>query len=353
MMNILFDCERMKYSDTGIYHFCLNLGTHLQQHINPLKINLDFYTPPGVNHLFGEKSNHIIQNSLHKFFMPSLRDYNVWHATFQDSYYIPFRNRKIKVVLTIHDLNFLYDESKSEDRKSKHLRRLQKLVQRADAIVCISEYCKKDVLFYCDIGNKPVYVIHNGTNTLQEPELSSNSYVPNKPFLFSLGTICPKKNFHSLFSLLLQNNDMELVIAGKYDNAEYIRYIINTAESLGIDDKIRLIGQITENEKAWYFNNCRAFVFPSLSEGFGLPVTEAMSVGKPLFLSNRTALPEIGSNVAFYFPNFSHSCMQETYVKGMQQYEKLKMYDLIKKRGQDFSWHKAAKEYINVYNSLC
>jgi glycosyltransferase involved in cell wall biosynthesis len=352
MKNIVLDCERTKYADTGLFHYCINLGSHLKKHIDSQNEKLSFYTPPSVQNLFSGTEKNIIQNSLHKFFMPSLKEYDIWHATYQDSYYIPFLNKKIKVVLTIHDLNFLYDASKSKDKKQKCLNRLQKLINRADVIVCVSEYCKKDVLLYCDTNNKAVHVIYNGTNTLQNPLLYTKSYKPAKPFIFSLGTITRKKNFHSLLSLININRTLELVIAGRPDDADYYNQIMKTTRLMGIQDNVHLLGQISEGEKSWYFKNCRAFAFPSISEGFGLPVAEAMSFGKPLFLSNKTALPEIGGKVAFYFKDFSETIMQQTFESGMKEYYNSNMKNDIIKKGEEFCWDNAAHEYLKIYREL-
>lgn len=249
-------------------------------------------------------------------------------------------------------MNFIYDNLKSEEKKQRYLRRLQKLIDRADIITCISEHTKKDVLFYCDTNSKPLYVIYNGTNMLQSPELCKKSYKPAKPFLFSLGTITRKKNVHALLPLVNSNRSMELVIAGRPDDNDYCNQILETAEKMHISDNVHLLGQISENEKSWYFKNCRAFVFPSTAEGFGLPVAEAMSVGKPLFLSNQTALPEIGGTVAFYFKDFSEAKMQETFEHGMKQYYKSNMQQEIIKKGKEFCWQFAAMEYSRVYRSL-
>jgi hypothetical protein len=144
MKNIVFDCERTKYTDTGLFHYCLNLAGHLQKHADAAIEKINFYTPGNTQKIFSAIGDTITQKSIHKICMPSLNSYNIWHATYQDSYYLPFLNKKIKVVLTIHDLNFLYDASKSNAKKQKYLNRLQKLINRANVIVCVSEYCKKD-----------------------------------------------------------------------------------------------------------------------------------------------------------------------------------------------------------------
>lgn len=348
---IVFDCERMKYPDTGLYHYCLNLGRHISKQADTACEELHFFSPPGVEKLFGKKSLHLHQHSLQKFFLPSTRNYHIWHCTYQNSNYIPFRNKKIKVVLSVHDLNFLY-EKKQNWKKQKYLRHLQGNIDRADAIVCISEFCRHDVLDHCRLNNKPLVMIHNGTNTLKRPLLNQQSYKPRKPFLFTIGVVTRKKNFHTLLPLLQKNRDMELLIAGRLDDSDYLRQLQHTAEQLDVAENLRVLGQISEGEKAWYFENCYAFTFPSLAEGFGLPVTEAMSAGKPLFLSDKTALPEIGEDLAFYFHDFGAESMQQVFQHGMHEYNKRNMEADIKKHGARFCWTKAANEYLELYRSL-
>lgn len=351
MKKIVFDCERMKYPDTGLYHYCLNLGRFLETNADPLQEQIHFYTPTGQQQWTQHTGNHITQNPLHKFVLPSFSHYDIWHATYQNTHYMPLLNKRIKVVLSIHDLNFLYDEKKSPAKKQKYLRYLQGLIDRADALICISEFSKKDVLQHCDIKNKPLQVIHNGTNLLVNPLLNAHSYKPRKPFLFSIGVINRKKNYHVLLPLL-QNNSMELLIAGKYDDDNYLHFLQKQMRSLGVEENVHLLGRVSEPEKSWYYNNCRAFAFPSISEGFGLPVVEAMSCGKPLFLSDKTALPEIGGDVSFYFNDFTADNMEKVFQIGMQQYRAEGYQQKIIERSLSFNWHKAARKYLEVYRSL-
>jgi glycosyltransferase involved in cell wall biosynthesis len=351
MHKIIFDCERMKYPDTGLYHYCLNLGKHLEKNINLHSEQLFFFTPTGEQHWTFHSGNHITHNRLYKFIMPPLTGYDIWHSTFQNTHYMPLLNKKIKVVLSIHDLNFMYDEIKSAARKQTHLRYMQGLINRADAIICISAFSKKDLLQHCELKNKPLYVIHNGTNLLLKPELTTKSYKPRKPFVFSIGVINRKKNFHVLLPLL-KKNSMELLIAGKYDDRDYLAFIRRQSEALGVEDNVHLLGHVSENEKSWYFNNCMAFALPSVSEGFGLPLAEAMSCGKPLFLSERTALPEIGGEVSFYFSDFQPEHIQQVFTAGMMNYTNNGLKERIIARGRSFSWDKAARQYLGVYRSL-
>jgi glycosyltransferase involved in cell wall biosynthesis len=113
-----------------------------------------------------------------------------------------------------------------------------------------------------------------------------------------------------------------------------------------------LLGHVSEHEKSWYFNHCSAFALPSISEGFGLPLAEAMSCGKPLFLSDKTALPEIGGDVSFYFRDFHPEHMQQVFDSGMNNYNSRGMKKMIMERGRNFNWDKAARQYLEVYRSL-
>jgi glycosyltransferase involved in cell wall biosynthesis len=119
-----------------------------------------------------------------------------------------------------------------------------------------------------------------------------------------------------------------------------------------VPDRIIFTGPISENDKKWYLSNCTAFVFPSIAEGFGLPVIEAMYYGKPVILSRCTSLPEIGGDCAYYFDNFDPAHMQEVLVKSLDHYNKTKPREKIKARAKFFSWERAAMEYLNLYRSL-
>src|SRR5699024_4292864 len=100
---------------------------------------------------------------------------------------------------------------------------------------------------------------------------NSKSYKPRLPFLFGMGYVNRKKNFHVLLPML-RDNDYELVIAGRLDEPDYIYAIIEQAREMGIEERVHLLGPVSEEEKAWYFKNCLAYMHPSLAEGFGAPV---------------------------------------------------------------------------------
>jgi glycosyltransferase involved in cell wall biosynthesis len=354
MSEIILDCDLMRFRNSGLYYYCLNLGNHIDKILeSQRKERIRFYVPSKEGRVFNRKENCIIERPWHKFYRPFLRNCKVWHAPFQSGRILPDINKHtgIKILLTIHDLNCLH-EGKPPEQKKQAIAHTQSLIDSSDAIVCISEFTKTDVLANCDTGNKPLYVIHNGRNALHAPALQHSSYQPKRPFLFGMGYVNQKKNYKVLLSLLKRNEDIELVIAGRLDEPDYIKSMHQAAEDWGISDRFRIIGPVSESEKSWYLSNCKAFMHPSLAEGFGFPVIEAMTFGKPVFLSCCTSLPEIAGDAAFYFSSFNPDHMHDIFEQGMQRYGMNGMSKLIKKRGEYFDWEKSAAKYIEVYRSL-
>jgi glycosyltransferase involved in cell wall biosynthesis len=312
---------------------------------------VSFYTPKEAAGNF-ENPGHCIKEQQwhHQLVKPFLWDCRIWHAPFQSGRIIPMNNKKIKVLLTIHDLNCLHEDKPAKERRQS-LQHTQKLADRADALVCISHHCRKDVLENLETNGKPVHVIHNGTHHVNEVPPVPLGYTPQRPFVFTMGYVNRKKNFHTLVPLL-QYSDIELVVAGRLDEPDYISNMKIEAEALGVGDRLKLLGPVPEEDKAWYLKNCLAFALPSLAEGFGAPVVEAMTFGKPLFLSDRTSLPEIGKDVAFYFNSFEPRHMQWVFQEGMAEYGRNGLAQKIVQRGRDFSWEEKASEYCLVYKSL-
>jgi glycosyltransferase involved in cell wall biosynthesis len=353
MYKIILDCDLMRYKDSGLYHYCLNLGTNVKKVLEQEQEDghISFYVPPSEKRSFGPGAGFIIEKKWHvKFLRPFLWDCDIWHAPFQSGRIFPKKNKRTKILLTIHDLNCLH-EDKPDKERVESLQKTQRLIDQSDALVCISNHCKNDVITYLDVSDKPVYVIHNGTHHVNMPPVRPAGYKPSKPFLFTMGYVNRKKNFHTLVPLL-KNTEFDLVIAGKLDEPDYINKMRMHAGKLGVSERLHILGPVSEEDKAWYLNHCLAFMLPSLAEGFGAPVVEAMKFGKPLFLSNRTSLPEIGGDVAFYFNNFEPNHMQQVFSEGLFEYQKNGLKNKIVNRGNEFNWEKSAGEYLKVYQSL-
>src|SRR5438552_5964687 len=348
MSSILVDLHRTGgNSYNGLYHFCYQLGKHLSLEA-PGDMHLHFYVPKAQRNVFGQNIDYLTQYSLHKYFHQLTNRFDIWHVATTLSWYRPY-GTKTKNIYTIHDLNFLQEEEYSHSIRKKYLSLIQQRIERADYLTFISKFALEQAKEYLQPGDKPYSIIYNGCN-MPEEIINDPAYIPNKPFLFSIGQFHSRKNFHVLPALLV-GNEYELIIAGMNDFA-YTDKVIGEAKKLNVNDRLKLIGAISDEEKSWYYENCMAFVFPSIGEGFGLPVLEAMYFGKPVFLSRLTSLPEVGGDVAYYFDNFDPACMKEVFENGMHHYKCSHPQEKIMGRAKNFSWKKAADEYLNVYRKF-
>ena len=174
---------------------------------------------------------------------------------------------------------------------------------------------------------------------------------PDGEFLFSVGTVVPKKNFHVL-PALLRDNAYRLIIAG--NRSRYEHDIMDEARRWGVEDRVSIIGPVPEPVKYWYIRHCSAFLFPSVAEGFGLPVIEAMYYRKPIFLSDRTSLPEIAGDCAIYFDHeFTPDKMREEFAAGMERFRNGGMdTDRMVEHARSFSWERTARRYLEIYREL-
>lgn len=342
---IIIDCEKMKYPNTGLFFFCDMLVRSLITE-NHGEFDLGFYVPSRYKGRWGESFYYKKKSLLDKIAVVSPAKCQLWHTTFQLAHYVPCNG---KVLLTVHDLNFLYE--KSDRKQQKYIAKLQKLVDRADRIVAISEFTKDDLIAHTDVGDKRIDVIYNGCN-LYRGEICPPAIRPVGDFIFSVATVLPKKNFHVL-PCLLQGNDLELIIAG--NPSSYVDVILDEARRYGVEERVKIVGPIDESVKHWYFKYCKAFVFPSIAEGFGLPVIEAMAYGKPVFLSRHTCLPEIGGEQAYYFnTDFDRPLMQEEFRQGLDDYyrHEQERAEAIKAHALQFSWAHAARQYLDIYREM-
>lgn len=345
-MNIILDCERMKYPNTGLNTFCNQLANAMQKTVTD-KDKLIYFISSCDDNFLGKDKRYLKQKYIHRKFPVCVPNLDIWHTTYQLSRYTggSFSTKK---VLTIHDLNYLYEKTSAYDIQ-RYAKKHQKIMDRADHIVAISNFVKNDIITHLDAKNKPVTVIHNGYEIEEFPNFDSPAYRPGKSYIFAVGTVIPKKNFHVL-PAILQKNDFELVIAGTI--SDYADKIKEYAKKLGVENRVKIVGAVSQQEKYWYMKNCYAFAFPSIAEGFGLPVLEAMHFGKPVFLSNLTSLPEIGGRHAYYFENFDPDYMQSVFEKSIADYTDNDRIEDIVKHAAQFSWSKCAREYYEVYKSF-
>ncbi len=330
--NILIDFEKIKDPFSGLGQVCAHLQNQFERRPRELDLEIKYFRPGKIGKLARTFS----------FLLPRS---DLFHAIHQDSPYVPW-NQKTQYLLTIHDLNAL-SESTQYATGEFYKKKLQAKIDRAFMVTFISQYTKDQVMKNFKIDLAKTKVIYNGislTNVSSKPK-----HVPNRPFFFSVGTVLPKKNFHVLIDLMRIMPEFELVIAGTTFH-HYATSMNEQIKELGLQSRVRLVGTIDEGEKLWYYQNAQAFLFPSLLEGFGLPVAEAMSLGLPLFLSDKTSLPEIGGDHANYFESFEAESMKAVILDGLATFSSEKKNQLIE-RSRLFSWEKAALEYQILYQS--
>jgi glycosyltransferase involved in cell wall biosynthesis len=230
--------------------------------------------------------------------------------------------------------------------------RLQKKINRACYISTISNFTKAAVQKHLVTKNIPVEVIYCGViNTEKSISEKPEELYQNEQFFFHISTIQPKKNVMALVDMMKLMPEKKLVIAGSWES-NYAKEILHRIESEKLSN-IKTLSKISTEEKAWLFQNCEAFFFPSLQEGFGLPVIEAMYCGKPVFSSIFTSLPEIGSDKAFYWNNFEPVYMKNFVIEQMERIKNDDQFSsLLKKYAHEFTWEKNVIAYISLFKNL-
>ena len=270
----------------------------------------------------------------------------VRHALHRNCCHIPL-SETAPFILTIHDMHLLQQQS---TRRHQSLARLQWFVRRASALGFISQYAQKIAAEYVDFGNATQHIIYNGVNKPQNPRRPSWFRDDMHPFLFSVAQITPSKNYHILPPVLTQLPGMKLIIAGRRKKY-YAPQVEEAAWRAGISERMWLPGVVSEEEKAFLFQHCTGFVFPSLREGFGIPVVEALHFGKPVFCFSNTALPEVGGKHVFYWQDDSPTAMAEVVSCGLEENSEAPQA-ARKAWAARFSWQRAAEQYAALYQRM-
>ncbi|WP_375443796.1 glycosyltransferase family 4 protein [uncultured Fibrella sp.] len=351
MRNIFVDTERIRDLNSGLGQTCLHVGQELVRQ-QPAGTSLTFLVPPGQTGVFGEPSGTLhYREASWRYKLRSPGWFDVWHNLHQDGAYWPAQ-RPDRLILTINDLNFLERTDYSEAKKQRKLAAVQRRIDRAQVLTTISDYTETVVREHLNVpAGVPLQTVYIGVSELPVPPVEPPAALINlnKPFFLYLGVLHPKKNLHVLLAIAQAFPDYMLVLAGRNDNP-YARHLSEQVSQLGVDNVLQT-GPVDELTKSWLYAHCEAFLFPSLSEGFGLPVVEAMSVGKPVFLSRLTSLPEIGGREAVYFDSFEPADVVETLRAGMRDYydDPLKAQRL-QWQARRFRWHNTAKQYWQLYS---
>lgn len=350
MVKILIDFYRLKDKHSGLGYFSSQLARFFLSNKMSKKMDLTFLVPEPFAADYKGKCSTRVHRFYNRIMPKGLYNYDIWHSTSQFPNILPKKNKSL-FILTIHDLNFLFEKTPFKQKKYK--RRLQRLVNRADVITAISHFTKSTIEEHLSLKGKVVEVIYNGVDSPSIYAPKKPTWIQDTPFFFSLGFFTKKKNWEPIIRMMTQFPSYKLVISG-FNETSYGDFCKDLISELNLEDRVILSGKISNEEKSWFFENCSAFLFPSKAEGFGMPAVEAMTMGKPTFLSTHTSLPEIGGNVAFFFQSFDIDHMTKIVKEGLAAYASNKeMHEhKIKEHAKKFNWQTASTAYLSLYERL-
>lgn len=284
--------------------------------------------------LFG---NNLIKKKLNLFFSPA--------------HYAP-RFSPIPSVVTIHDLSYLYfpkDFLKKDLFKLKNW--TQYSIKKAKKIIAVSKSTKKDILKNYPIDEKKITVIYNG---YEKPKLKAQKLKGKTKddlyFLF-VGTIQPRKNISTLIKAFekftVKHPRFNLILAGK--KGWLYQEILNQIKNLGLSNKIYFTDYITDHQLVFLYQNAFALIMPSLYEGFGIPLLEAMSFSCPVISSFASSLPEIGGEACLYFdPKDANSLLEKMKELTNNNQLRKQLIEKGKERVKLFSWEKCGQQTLQT-----
>jgi len=362
---VVIDLEKLRHINCGLGRFSLYLGQELLR-LAGNRFEPVLFLPRGGETHFRDISaakydtlrvrpwrKEGVQRWLRPIgrYLPGVQRPALWHVTNQMSRYLPLDDR-VPVVLTIHDLNFLHSntEHQQADRIRRKLADIQRRVDRAAAIVTDSRYVADDLRQHINTGHTPIHVIPLGLNPTPTASTIRPAWLPAGPFALSVGNFLPHKNFRALIALAKHLPELRIVIAGKKDTP-YGAVVAEDVARHGLGDRVLLPGMVSDADRQWLYEQCAVFLFPSLTEGFGFPVLEAMQCGKPVVMSRRTSLPEIAGAEGFFFDSYKPEAMATVVETACQSFHSdPQAADRCRHHANSFSWRAAAEGYARVYD---
>lgn len=279
---------------------------------------------------------------------------------FTPTHYAP-RFSPVPTVISIMDLSYIHFPQMFRQKDLYQLRNWTSYsVKKAKKILTISKASKDDIIKIYQIPEEKVVVTYPGIKlktTMQNSKLIREKYNIRRDYILFVGTLQPRKNITRLieaFSKLShtkKSEGMSLVIIGK--KGWMYEEILKAPETFGIKDKVKFLDFVPDEDLPSFYQNALCFVLPSLYEGFGLPVLEAMQHGCSVITSNVSSLLEAGGDAALYVkPDDVDDIASKikTLIEDKKLREELikKGYNQIKK----FSWEKTAKETLEVLEEV-
>ncbi|MBI3985207.1 MAG: glycosyltransferase family 4 protein [Candidatus Levybacteria bacterium] len=277
---------------------------------------------------------------------------------FTPTHYAP-RFSPIPTVISIMDLSFIHFPILFAKKDLYQLTNWTKYsVKNASKIFTISQFSKSDIIDVYGVDEGKIVVTYPGIKKPTSVRILSmddlrKKFGIDKNYILFVGTLQPRKNIVKLIEAFskIEKENLILVVVGK--KGWLYEDILSAPGRLGVGERVKFLDFVEDDDLPSLYKNALCFVLPSLYEGFGLPVLEAMKHGCPVLTSNVSSLPEAGGDAAIYFdPNNSDDIKEkiEKVIKNPSLRQEMieKGYNQIKK----FSWEKTAKETLKVLEEL-
>jgi glycosyltransferase involved in cell wall biosynthesis len=292
---------------------------------------------------------------------------DIYHTQYITPWFVP---RSIKIITTIHDISFNFFPQFIKFSDLFFLKILIPVsLKRADKIVAVSQFTKDEIIKFYKINPEKIECVYNsiGDEFLNPPtggEISEeqlkkvkNKYNLPEKFILYIGTLQPRKNIPQLIEAFarIKNKlgDFKLVICGNKKAHNFDKKIENSVNINNLGNDVIFLGFIDEKDKKAVYKLAHVFAFPSLYEGFGIPVLEAMSQNVPVLASDIPSLKEIAGEGALYFDVASvDDFSKKLYSISIDSDLREKLAKTGKARVSFFSWENSAQKTLAIYKEL-
>lgn len=221
-------------------------------------------------------------------------------------------------------------------------------------IIAASNATKQDLMRFYRLKDSDITVVYDGFQSLEKYAKEAKPVNEGfKPYFFFIGKVKYRKNVHGIIAAFIAlkkrtSSAVQLVIAGDY-GGPYYEKIIASLRANGLEGDVHFVGYTTKGELYSYYTNALACVFPSINEGFGMPIIEAMSLGVPVITSNISSMAEVAADAALLvdphdYADISRAMERIATDAALRGTLVARGYG----RAKVFDWHKAAREYIAV-----
>jgi glycosyltransferase involved in cell wall biosynthesis len=267
-----------------------------------------------------------------------------------------FRPKKSLVI--VYDFAYKYIDHGTKITKwiiDLYSRRMFKI---ADKVIAISAETKNELQKFFGIAESKIEVIYPGFNQVCDLP-PKDIKLPKEKFFFFVGTIKERKNIFNIIKgfdnfLKSSHQDYALVLAGKYGtNDEYYKKMMGYIKDKGIEDRVTFLGHIDDAQLSFIYQQAAGLVYPSIIEGFGFPILEAMSCGLPVITSSVSSLAEIAGDGALLVDPLRDEQISEAMKfisSDPEKVSRLKEYGF--QRIKMFSWQQCAKDFLGVINKI-